>query len=71
MITSCWKKTDRFYTSLTYGLIAFNVFTIAKNTINSKSLSKKILPFTDPTGLLPLIFKIIEVLIVGISKFYF
>lgn len=70
MIVSCWNKSDRLFTSLTYGVIAFNVYLVVRDTLNAqvRTLSSLII-VDDPTGLLKLIVKIIEVLLIGISNF--
>jgi hypothetical protein len=67
MIVSCWSKTDRFYTGILYGRIAYEVFTIFLN------LRKSIFGIDitiDPTGFLTLLVKIFQVLIIGISEYF-
>ncbi len=67
MIVSCWNKENRLFSSFIYGLIALNVFEILLNTLQGKSNSSKIYSFEDPSGLLSLFIKIIEMMLVGLS----
>ena len=67
MMISMWKKDDRFYSAITYGTIAFNVFNIVRNSFNSSS--QKIIPFKDPSGVLPLLVKIMQVFLIGIRYY--
>ena len=67
MITSCWSKQYRFYSAIVYGVIAYNVFNVIKNLLIPNEHQIK-LPFEDPTGLLKLLIKIFEVIMIGISK---
>ena len=62
MITSLWNKSDRFFHCFTYGLIAFNVFSviISEAPINSKN---------DPTGILYILYQLVTVLVVG-ARYY-
>ena len=57
---------------MTYGLIAINVFNIVKSTLNDKNdshpASLKLLDY-DPTGLTKLLFKIIQVFLIG-TRYY-
>lgn len=69
MLVSCWKKTDRLLSAFTYGLIAFNIFNIVKNAINSNQNSKKILTIKDPSGILPLMVKVLEMFLIGIRYY--
>ena len=67
MMISMWKKDDRFYSAITYGTIAFNVFNIVRNSVSSSS--QKIIPFKDPSGILPLLVKISQVFLIGIRYY--
>ena len=70
MITTSWSKTNRFYTACTYGLIAYNIYVIVLSVLNSgESKSDIDLKRTkDPSGILKLLFRITQVLVVGIRK---
>lgn len=68
MIVSLWKKNERFNTLMVYGLLAFKVFNIVENYIESNNqLSKSVKWIQDPTGLIKLMIKIVEVVCLGIS----
>lgn len=67
MINSCWSKENRLFSSFVFGLIALNVFEIVKNSLAFKS-NVKLIPVKDPTGLLGLLVKVIEMFLIGISK---
>lgn len=70
MIVSCWNKSDRLYSSFTYGLIAFNVFTIAKTSINhSRNLRHLLGDFNDPSGIITLCLKLIQMFLIGIRYY--
>lgn len=73
MIVSCWNKTNRFLTSMVYGLIAINVFNIVKSTLKNESNSNHPtlikLDFYDPTGLVHAFFKVIQVFLIG-TRYY-
>lgn len=71
MVVSCWNKNERLFSSFIYGLIALNVFEILSNSIGGESNMKKFVHFKDPTGLLSLLFKIIEIIFIGLSNIYF
>ena len=68
MIVSCWNKTDRIYTSIVYGAIAFNIFGIVRDSLNgaSKTLFTGV---PDPSGLLTLLSRVIQMFMIGI-RFY-
>jgi hypothetical protein len=68
MIVSCWNKENRLFSSFIYGLMALNVFEILSNSIQNKSNDSKIYSFEDPTGLLSLFIKIIEIILIGLSN---
>ena len=67
MIVSCWNKENRLFSSFIYGLIALNVFEILINTLQGKSNDPKIYNFKDPSGLLSLFIKIVEITLIGFS----
>jgi hypothetical protein len=67
MIVSCWNKTDRLFSSYTYGLIAFSVFIIAKNSFESKNF--KLINVSDPSGLIYLFSQIVQMLVIGIRYY--
>jgi hypothetical protein len=69
MVVSCWNKENRFFSGIIYGLIALNVFEILTNTIQDNSNSSKIYSFEDPTGLLSLLIKMVEIILIGLSKY--
>ena len=69
MITSCWSKSNRFYTCMVYGVIAFNIFNIVKSTLNKTNAQTQLVKVNDPSGILKLLVKITEVLCVGISNY--
>jgi hypothetical protein len=70
MIVSCWNKTNRLYSSFVYGLIAFNVFNIAKNYLNNNRNSENLVHnVNDPTGLLSLLVKVCEMILIGIRYY--
>jgi hypothetical protein len=71
MVVSCWNKENRLFSSFIYCLMALNVFEILKNTIEDNSNDSKIYKFEDPSGLLSLLVKIIEIIIIGLSEFIF
>jgi hypothetical protein len=71
MIVSAWNKENRLFSSFIYGLIALNVFEILNNTLQGKSNSSKLYSFEDPTGLLTLVIKIIEIILIGLSKYLY
>ena len=70
MITTSWNKSNRFYTSVVYGLIALSIFEIVLSTLFSERNRANIdLKNTkDPTGILKLFFRITQVILVGISN---
>lgn len=68
MVISCWNKENRLFSSFIYGLMALNVFEIFSNTIQDNSNDSKIYSFEDPTGLLSLLIKIVEIILIGLSK---
>jgi hypothetical protein len=68
MIVSCWNKENRLFSSFIYGLIALNIFEMLFNSLLGKSNSSKLYSFEDPSGLLSLLIKIIEIILIGLSK---
>ena len=71
MIVSGWNKTDRFNTSMVYGYMAFSVFAIIYPGLSNTSEILKNANITDITGLLKLLIKTVEVIILGFSKLLF
>lgn len=69
MIVSCWNKTDRMFSAFTYGLIAFNVFGIVKDSLNGSDSFKKISTVKDPTGLLALLYRVCQMFLVGVRYY--
>ena len=71
MIVSCWNKSDRLYTSFTYGIIAFNIYGIVRDELlgskyeNQNAFKKD----DDVFGIDALAFNIFQVILIGISKF--
>jgi hypothetical protein len=59
-----FKKSNRFYTSITFGVIAFNVFEIAKTLVPLNS--EKQIKINDPSGLAKLAFRVAEMFLVNI-----
>ena len=71
MILSVWKKSFRFNTAMVYGLIAFSIVEIIMSTIGNNQADVDIKNANDPSGILKLLFRIAQVILVGISKLYF
>lgn len=69
MMVSCWNKTDRMFSAFTYGLIAFNVFGIVKDSLNGSDSFKKISSTKDPSGLLPLLYRVFQMFLVGVRYY--
>jgi hypothetical protein len=70
LIISCWNKTDRFYTSIIYGRIAYEVFDILLVTLTSSGPPLfYVKTAIDPSGILALVMTIIKVLFVGLREF--
>lgn len=69
MIVSVWNKTDRLFSAFTYGLIAFNVFGIVKNSLGSGNKVSSVIKVNDPTGLLSLWYKIVLMILIGIRYY--
>lgn len=69
MVVSCWNKSNRLFSSFCYGLIAFNVFNIVRNSLISNNNTTKYFHFKDPTGLFPLLMKVIEVFFIGVRYY--
>jgi hypothetical protein len=71
MIVSCWNKTNRLLSSFTYGLIAFNVYSIAKSALDNNPVTSKVIStgVDDPSGLLALLIKVIEVFLIGVRYY--
>ena len=70
-IVSCWNKSDRLYTSLTYGIIAFNIYGIVKDDLfkSEKNFEKeKFITEADEYGFAALGIRIVQVILIGISK---
>jgi hypothetical protein len=68
MIVSCWNKNDRLFSAFTYGLIAFNVYSIVKNSLEGRKTSIFI-NVKDPTGILPLLVTVFEILVIGVRYY--
>jgi hypothetical protein len=73
MISSSWNKNDRFNSCFIYGIIAFQVFTLVQNSLYKKidypALLDKYLGIKDDiTGLLTILFQILEVFLIGLSN---
>lgn len=68
MMISLWRKSDRVYSAITYGTIAFNIYNIVRNYIDSNS-EQNIIPFKDPSGVLKLLVKIMQVFLIGIRYY--
>jgi hypothetical protein len=69
MIVSCWNKRDRFLASFTYGLIAFNIYNLFRSAFMPGARGASLIPFKDPSGILPLMVKIAEVILIGIRYY--
>jgi hypothetical protein len=70
MIVSCWNKNDRLFSAFTYGLIAFNVYNIVRNSLDDNKNSTKILNgVKDPSGMLPLLVKVLEMFLIGVRYY--
>ena len=70
MITSMWNKSNRFYTAVTFGLIAYNIYNIVMSVFNAGSSQSDIdiRNLNDRSGIVKLLFRICQVIVVGISK---
>ena len=71
MITTSWNKTNRFYTACVYGLVALSIYEIVLATLtgDKTAASRDLKNTKDPTGILKLLFRITQVILVGISNF--
>lgn len=69
MLVSCWNKTDRMFSAFAYGLIAFNVFGIVKDSLNGTNSLKSISNVQDPSGLLALLYRVFQMFLVGIRYY--
>ena len=72
MITTTWNKSNRFYTALVYGLIAHNIYEIVLSALNggSSRADADLNNVKDPTGIVQLLFRLTQVILVGISKHF-
>ena len=68
MIVSVWNKTQRFYTSFVYGLIALQIFTMILSTLYGNEIELSVKYLNDPTGLLIFLIRIAQVVLIGLSK---
>lgn len=68
MISSIWNKRNRFNNCITYGVVGYQVFTVVRNTFRGKSNADRLLNFDDITGLLPMLIRFGEVLLIGLSR---
>jgi hypothetical protein len=71
MIISVWNKSFRFNTAMVYGLIALGIVEIIMSTLGKSQADIDINEAKDPTGILKLLFRISQVILVGISKLFF
>ena len=69
MIFSCWSKNDRLLSSFTYGLIAFNIFNLFRLAITGNGNNASLLPFKDPSGILAILIKVAEVIMIGLRYY--
>ncbi len=70
MIISPFKKFNRFYSSVIYGLIAFDVFDIISSAIYKNSASDTIGKLVnDPSGLFKLLIRLIEVFLAALRYY--
>ena len=51
-------QTNRFYTSLVYAMIAYNVYTVASTTLPGKENINNMIKVKDESGLLKLLFRV-------------
>jgi hypothetical protein len=73
MIVTTWSKTNRFYTAVTYGLIAYNIYEIVLSVLkfdaNGPSQADiDIRNLNDKSGIVKLLFRVTQVILVGISN---
>ena len=70
MITTTWNKSNRFYTAVTYGLIAYNIYEIVLSVLNAGASQSDvdIKNVNDKSGIVKLLFRITQVIVIGISK---
>jgi hypothetical protein len=71
MILSVWNKSLRFNTAMVYGLISFRIVEIISSTLLKSQADVDIENAKDPSGILKLLFRIAQVILVGISKLFF
>ena len=69
MMVSLWRKTDRLFSAFTYGTIGFNIYNLVRNYLNDNTASKNLIKFKDPSGILPLLVKIMEMFLIGIRYY--
>ena len=71
MITTTWTKSNRFYTAIIYGLIAHNIYEIVLSALASGTTKADIDldNVRDPSGIVKLLFRLTQVILVGISEF--
>ena len=70
MILSVWKKSFRFNTAMVYGLIALSIVGIIQSTLDKSQADVDIENVNDPSGIVKLLFRIAQVILVGISKIF-
>ena len=72
MITTSWTKSNRFHTACIYGLMAHNIYEIVLSAFSDgESLSQADIDLNnvqDPSGIVKLLFRIAQVILVGISE---
>ena len=70
MIIPPFKKFNRFYSSVIYGLIAFDVFDIISSAIYKNSASDTIGKLVnDPSGLFKLLIRLVEVFLAALRYY--
>lgn len=71
MVVSAWNKSNRFYTSFVYAIIAFNVFQLAYAAISAGPSLNSLIEVNDPTKLIDLLFQVTEMFLVKKNSFFF
>lgn len=68
MMTSMWSKKDRSLYCITYGLIAFNIFTVVRDNLLDNN-NTKLLQVKDPSGIASLLIKVITIMLIGVRYY--
>ena len=69
MMVSLWSKNDRRFSAFTYGLIAFNIYTVVRNSLRGSASAHLITSFKDPSGILALLLKVVDMILIGVRYY--